>query len=128
MLARTFRPREIYPADMGCGDPIDATATVGTPLGGTVEHSNDAVPADVTACPSASFALSALDGKVARCRASEKQSLGPVSRSANGPFAASGLPSHRVRRLRRPDSFPCASSSSSVGFGIFSITLRTRSM
>jgi hypothetical protein len=33
MLTRTFGHREIYPAEMGCGDPIDAT--VGTPLGGT---------------------------------------------------------------------------------------------
>jgi hypothetical protein len=33
MLNRTFSHREIYPAEMGCGDPIDAT--VGTPLGGT---------------------------------------------------------------------------------------------
>ncbi|MBL0155564.1 MAG: hypothetical protein IPP47_00370 [Bryobacterales bacterium] len=29
----TFSHREIYPAEMGCKDPIDAT--VGTPLGGT---------------------------------------------------------------------------------------------
>jgi len=33
MLGRTFSHRDIYPAEMGCGDPIDAT--VGTPLGGT---------------------------------------------------------------------------------------------
>lgn len=33
MLSRTFSHREIYPADMGCGDPLDAVA--GTPLGGT---------------------------------------------------------------------------------------------
>jgi hypothetical protein len=33
LLSRTFTHREIYPAEMGCGDPIDAT--VGTPLGGT---------------------------------------------------------------------------------------------
>ncbi len=33
LLSRTFSHREIYPAEMGCGDPIDAT--VGTPLGGT---------------------------------------------------------------------------------------------
>jgi hypothetical protein len=33
LLTRTFSHREIYPAEMGCGDPIDAT--VGTPLGGT---------------------------------------------------------------------------------------------
>jgi hypothetical protein len=33
MLSRTFSHREIYPAEMGCGDAIDAT--VGTPLGGT---------------------------------------------------------------------------------------------
>ena len=33
MLNRTFSHREIYPAEMGCRDPIDAT--VGTPLGGT---------------------------------------------------------------------------------------------
>lgn len=32
LLTRTFTHREIYPAEMGCGDPIDAT--VGTPLGG----------------------------------------------------------------------------------------------
>jgi hypothetical protein len=33
LLRRTFSHREIYPAEMGCKDPIDAT--VGTPLGGT---------------------------------------------------------------------------------------------
>ena len=33
LLSRTFAHREIYPAEMGCGDPIDAT--VGTPLGGS---------------------------------------------------------------------------------------------
>lgn len=33
LLTRTFSHREIYPAEMGCRDPIDAT--VGTPLGGT---------------------------------------------------------------------------------------------
>jgi len=33
LLSRTFSHREIYPAEMGCGDAIDAT--VGTPLGGT---------------------------------------------------------------------------------------------
>lgn len=33
LLSRTFTHREIYPAEMGCGDPLDAT--VGTPLGGT---------------------------------------------------------------------------------------------
>jgi hypothetical protein len=33
LLRRTFSHREIYPAEMGCGDPIDAT--VGTPLDGT---------------------------------------------------------------------------------------------
>jgi hypothetical protein len=33
LLRRTFSHREIYPAEMGCGDPLDAT--VGTPLGGT---------------------------------------------------------------------------------------------
>ncbi|MBL0160816.1 MAG: ankyrin repeat domain-containing protein [Bryobacterales bacterium] len=33
LLNRTFSHREIYPAEMGCQDPIDAT--VGTPLGGT---------------------------------------------------------------------------------------------
>jgi hypothetical protein len=32
LLTRTFSHREIYPAEMGCKDPIDAT--VGTPLGG----------------------------------------------------------------------------------------------
>jgi len=32
LLNRTFSHREIYPAEMGCQDPIDAT--VGTPLGG----------------------------------------------------------------------------------------------
>ncbi len=32
-LRRTFSHREIYPAEMGCGDPLNAT--VGTPLGGT---------------------------------------------------------------------------------------------
>lgn len=31
--SRTFSHREIYPAEMGCGDPLDAT--VGTPLGGS---------------------------------------------------------------------------------------------
>ncbi len=33
ILGRTFSHRDIYPAEMGCGDEIDAT--VGTPLGGT---------------------------------------------------------------------------------------------
>lgn len=33
LLRRTFSHREIYPAEMGCGDPIDATT--GTPLAGT---------------------------------------------------------------------------------------------
>lgn len=33
LLARTFPHREIYPAEMGCGDPLDATT--GTPLDGT---------------------------------------------------------------------------------------------
>jgi ankyrin repeat protein len=33
LLSRTFTHREIYPAEMGCGDPLDAT--VGTPLDGT---------------------------------------------------------------------------------------------
>lgn len=33
LLERTFPHREIYPAEMGCGDPLDAT--VGTPLDGT---------------------------------------------------------------------------------------------
>jgi hypothetical protein len=33
LLRRTFSHREIYPSEMGCGAPIDAT--VGTPLGGT---------------------------------------------------------------------------------------------
>jgi hypothetical protein len=33
MLRRTFSHREIYPAEMGCKEAIDAT--VGTPLGGT---------------------------------------------------------------------------------------------
>ena len=33
LLDRRFSHREIYPAEMGCGDPVDAT--VGTPLGGT---------------------------------------------------------------------------------------------
>ncbi len=33
MLHRTFSHREIYPAEVGCGDPLNAT--VGTPLGGT---------------------------------------------------------------------------------------------
>jgi ankyrin repeat protein len=33
LLTRTFTHREIYPAEMGCGDPLDATT--GTPLGGT---------------------------------------------------------------------------------------------
>jgi hypothetical protein len=32
LLTRTFSHREIYPAEMGCTDPLDAT--VGTPLGG----------------------------------------------------------------------------------------------
>lgn len=32
LLTRTFSHREIYPAEMGCGDPLNAT--VGTPLGG----------------------------------------------------------------------------------------------
>jgi hypothetical protein len=32
LLQRTFTHREIYPAEMGCGDPLDATE--GTPLGG----------------------------------------------------------------------------------------------
>ena len=30
LLHRTFRHREIYPSEMGCGAPLDAT--VGTPL------------------------------------------------------------------------------------------------
>ena len=33
LLARRFTHREIYPAEVGCGDPIDATT--GTPLDGT---------------------------------------------------------------------------------------------
>ena len=33
LLTRTFSHREIYPAELGCGDPLDAT--VGTPLGGS---------------------------------------------------------------------------------------------
>ncbi len=33
LLRRTFSHREIYPAEMGCGDPLDAVT--GTPLGGT---------------------------------------------------------------------------------------------
>jgi len=33
LLTRTFSHREIYPAELGCGDPLDAT--VGTPLDGT---------------------------------------------------------------------------------------------
>jgi len=33
LLSRTFPHREIYPAEMGCRDPIDAV--MGTPLGGT---------------------------------------------------------------------------------------------
>ncbi len=33
LLSRTFPHREIYPAETGCGDPLDAT--VGTPLGGS---------------------------------------------------------------------------------------------
>ena len=33
LLTRTFSHREIYPAEMGCGDPLNAT--VGTPLGGS---------------------------------------------------------------------------------------------
>jgi hypothetical protein len=33
LLGRTFTHREIYPAEMGCGDPLDATT--GTPLGGS---------------------------------------------------------------------------------------------
>jgi hypothetical protein len=33
LLGRTFSHREIYPSEMGCLDPINAT--VGTPLGGT---------------------------------------------------------------------------------------------
>lgn len=33
LLHRRFAHREIYPAEMGCGDPLDAT--VGTPLDGT---------------------------------------------------------------------------------------------
>lgn len=32
-INRRWTHREVYPAEMGCGDPIDAT--VGTPLGGT---------------------------------------------------------------------------------------------
>lgn len=33
LLSRRFTHREIYPSEMGCGDPLDAT--VGTPLDGT---------------------------------------------------------------------------------------------
>jgi hypothetical protein len=33
LLTRTFAHREIYPAEMGCRDPLDATT--GTPLGGS---------------------------------------------------------------------------------------------
>ena len=33
LLAHTFSHREIYPSELGCGDPIDATT--GTPLAGT---------------------------------------------------------------------------------------------
>lgn len=33
VLHRTFTNRDVYPAELGCGDPIDAT--VGTPLDGT---------------------------------------------------------------------------------------------
>ncbi len=33
LLSRTFSHREIYPAELGCREPIDAT--VGTPLGGS---------------------------------------------------------------------------------------------
>ncbi|MGH7561500.1 MAG: ankyrin repeat domain-containing protein [Gemmatimonadales bacterium] len=33
LLSRTFSHREIYPAELGCEDPLDAT--VGTPLGGS---------------------------------------------------------------------------------------------
>jgi hypothetical protein len=33
LLSRTYTHREIYPAELGCGDPLDAT--VGTPLDGT---------------------------------------------------------------------------------------------
>lgn len=33
LFTRTFSHREIYPAELGCADPIDAT--VGTPLGGS---------------------------------------------------------------------------------------------
>jgi Ankyrin repeat len=33
LLRRTFSHREIYPAEMGCGDPLDAVT--GTPLAGT---------------------------------------------------------------------------------------------
>jgi len=33
LLTRTFSHREIYPAEVGCGDPLDATT--GTPLDGT---------------------------------------------------------------------------------------------
>ena len=33
LLSRTFSHREIYPTEMGCREPLDAT--VGTPLGGT---------------------------------------------------------------------------------------------
>ena len=33
LLSRTFSHREIYPAEMGCGEAIGAT--VGTPLGGS---------------------------------------------------------------------------------------------
>ena len=34
MLNRKFTHREILPAEMGCGDPVNAT--VGTPLGDTM--------------------------------------------------------------------------------------------
>jgi hypothetical protein len=33
LLSRRFSHREIYPAELGCGDPLDATT--GTPLGGS---------------------------------------------------------------------------------------------
>ncbi|HEX6976001.1 MAG TPA: hypothetical protein VF147_16455 [Vicinamibacterales bacterium] len=33
LLRRTFSHREVYPSEMGCGDPMNATT--GTPLGGT---------------------------------------------------------------------------------------------
>jgi ankyrin repeat protein len=37
LLSRTYTHREIYPAELGCGDPLDAT--VGTPLdGATLLH------------------------------------------------------------------------------------------